>query len=112
MWKIKRSWTDDTKLSYEEEVMLSNILCQHCAGKRTLKDAEAIATDIVQDIYLKIGEVSGSGVLPIPASPTLQLFIYGGYCSVKAHDRPIKIIVKNQKEKELPLDIQDKSIHR
>lgn len=112
MWKIKRSWTDDTKLSYEEKVMLSNILCQHCAGKRTLEDAEAIATDIVQDIYLKIGEVSGSGVLPIPASPTLQLFIYCGYWSVKAHDRPIKIVVKNQKEKELPLDIQNKSIYR
>jgi hypothetical protein len=76
--------------------MFSNILCQHCAGKRTLEDAEAIATDIAQDIHLKIGEVSGSGVLPIPASPTLQLFIYGGYCGVKADDRPIKIVEESK----------------
>lgn len=96
MWEIKRSWTDDTKLSYGEEVMLANILCQHCADKRTLEDVEAIATDIAQDIYLKIGEVSGSGVLPIPVSPVLQLFIYGGYCGVKADDRPIKIVKESK----------------
>lgn len=97
MWTIKRSWTDNTELFYEEEVMLANILCQHCAGVTGIEHATSIVTAIVEDIYRKIGKVTGEGILPIYTDDlSVKLFIveinnqiiYG----VVTDDKPIKIV--------------------
>lgn len=97
MWIIKRSWTDNTELSYEEEVMLANILCQHCAGVTDIEHAASIVVAIVEDIYRKIGKVTGEGILPIYTDgPNVKLFIVEIdnqiICGVVADDKPIKIV--------------------
>lgn len=98
MWIIKRSWTDNTELSYEEEVMLANILCQHCAGVESIEYATSIVAAIVEDIYRKIGKVTGEGILPIYTDgPNVKLFIVEIdnqiICGVIVDDKPIKIVL-------------------
>lgn len=75
-WMIKRNWTDDIKLTYEEEIILNNILCYYCANKNTYKEIVTVAPAIIEDIYTKIGEVRGSETLPVLTKDNFIFKIY------------------------------------
>lgn len=99
-WMIKRNWTDDIKLTYEEEIMLANILCQHCAGVTDIEHATSIVAAIVEDIYRKIGKVTGEGILPIYTNgPNIKMYVAEIddliICGVVADDKPIKVVYDN-----------------
>ena len=74
MWKIKRPWEDDyTAAIYEEEVIISNILCDYCAGidETMMQDKDSKEKvyqrilEAIKEIKRKVGNIVGVGLLPI-----------------------------------------------
>lgn len=85
--KIYRFWSQDWEdISYEEEIELTNILCQVCAGynavNMTKDDFDDIGVRCYKEIFKKVGTVAG--VIPLPVFNNKE---YSLLCTIDKYDK-------------------------